>query len=45
MVVVDQGLAKKITSATVTQDIYGFIFNQAGLMARLGIERTKITRM
>jgi lipid-binding SYLF domain-containing protein len=45
VVVVDQGLAKKITSTTLTQDVYGFIFNQDGLMAGLGIEGTKITKI
>jgi lipid-binding SYLF domain-containing protein len=45
VVVVDQGLARKITSTTLTQDIYGFIFNQNGLMAGLGIEGTKITKV
>jgi lipid-binding SYLF domain-containing protein len=45
VVIVDQGLAKKITSTTVTQDVYGFIFNQNGLMAGLGIEGTKITKI
>ena len=45
VVVVDQGMAKKFSSTTITQDVYGFIFNQSGLMAGLGIEGTKITRI
>ena len=45
VVVVDQGLAKKMTSTTLTQDVYAFIFNQKGLMAGLGIEGSKITRV
>jgi lipid-binding SYLF domain-containing protein len=45
VVVVDQGMGKKLTSSTITQDIYAFIFNQKGLMAGLGIEGSKITRI
>ncbi len=45
VVVVDQGLAKRLTSTTVTQDVYAFIFGQNGLMAGLGIEGTKITKI
>lgn len=45
VVVVDQGVAKKVSSTTLTQDVYAFIFNQKGLMAGLGIEGSKITRI
>jgi lipid-binding SYLF domain-containing protein len=45
VVVVDQGLGKKISSTTLTQDVYAFIFNQKGLMAGIGIEGSKITRI
>lgn len=45
VVVVDQGLAKKFSSTTITQDVYAFIFGQNGLMAGLGIEGSKITRI
>ena len=45
VVVVDQGMGKKMTSSTLTQDIYAFIFNQKGLMAGLGLEGSKITRI
>jgi lipid-binding SYLF domain-containing protein len=45
VVVVDQGMAKKFSSTTVTQDVYAFIFNQQGLMAGLGVEGSKITRI
>lgn len=44
VVVVDQGLAKKVSSTTLTQDIYAFVFGQKGLMAGLGIEGSKITK-
>jgi len=45
VVVVDAGMAKKYSSTTLTQDIYAFIFSQKGLMAGLGIEGSKITRI
>jgi lipid-binding SYLF domain-containing protein len=45
VVVVDQGLAKKFSSTTATQDAYAFIFGQKGLMAGLGIEGSKITKV
>ncbi len=45
VVVVDQGMGKKMTSSTLTQDIYAFIFNQKGLMAGLGLEGSKITKI
>lgn len=45
VVVVDEGMGRKLTSTTLTQDVYGFIFGQNGLMAGLGIEGTKITKI
>jgi lipid-binding SYLF domain-containing protein len=45
VVVVDSGMAKKLTSSTLTQDIYAMIFGQKGLMAGLGIEGSKITKI
>ena len=45
IVVVDAGVAKSITSTTITQDVYAFIFNQKGLMAGIGIQGSKITRI
>jgi lipid-binding SYLF domain-containing protein len=45
VVVVDQGMAKKFTSTTLTQPVYAFIFGQKGLMAGIGIEGSKITRI
>ena len=45
VVVVDQGMAKKMTSTTVTQDVYAFVFGQQGIMAGLGIEGSKITKI
>jgi lipid-binding SYLF domain-containing protein len=45
VVVVDSGMAKNISSTTLTQDVYAIIFNQKGLMAGLGIEGSKITKI
>lgn len=44
-VVVDKGMGKSLTSTTLTQDVYAFIFNQRGLMAGLGIQGSKITKL
>jgi len=45
IVVVDAGMAKSMTSTTLTQDVYAFIFDQKGLMGGLGIQGSKITRV
>ena len=45
LVIVDAGFAKTITSTTLTQDVYAFIFDQKGLMAGIGIQGSKITRI
>jgi len=45
IVVVDEGMGKSITSTTITQDVYAFIFSQKGLMAGLGIQGSKITKL
>jgi lipid-binding SYLF domain-containing protein len=45
VVVIDQGMAKKIGSTTLTQDVYAFIFGQKGLMGGVGIEGSKITKI
>ena len=45
IVVMDEGAGKSMTSSTVTQDIYAFIFDQKGLMAGLSLKGTKITRI
>ena len=45
LVVVDEGVAKTLTTATTKDDIYAFIFNQEGLMAGLGIQGSKISRI
>jgi len=45
IVLVDEGLAKSMTSTTTTEDVYVFTFNQAGLMAGAGIQGSKITKL
>jgi lipid-binding SYLF domain-containing protein len=42
---VDAGAATSLTSTTLKSDIYAFFFNQKGLMAGLGLQGTKITRL
>jgi len=43
VVVVDEGLAKNLSSTTLKDDAYAFIFDQKGLMAGLALEGTKIS--
>ncbi|MCY1407944.1 hypothetical protein D3C76_150650 [compost metagenome] len=43
VVVVDEGVAKNLSSSTLKDDAYAFIFDQQGLMAGLSIEGTKIS--
>lgn len=45
VVVVDQGMANSITTSTMQKDIYAFIFSQKGLMAGIGIQGNKITKI
>jgi lipid-binding SYLF domain-containing protein len=45
VVVVDKGKAKSLTNLTLQDDVYAFIFDQKGLMAGLGIQGSKITKL
>jgi lipid-binding SYLF domain-containing protein len=45
VVVMDEGKAKTATTTTMQDDVYAFIFGQKGLMAGLGIQGNKITRI
>jgi lipid-binding SYLF domain-containing protein len=45
VVVVDEGKAKSLTTTTLKDDVYAFIFGQKGLMAGLGLQGSKITRI
>ena len=44
LVVLDAGMAKKMSSTTVQKGVYAFIFDQKGIMGGAGIEGTKISR-
>ena len=41
VVVVDEGVAKNLSTSTLKDDAYAFIFDQQGLMAGLSIEGSK----
>ena len=45
IVVVDAGVARNLTTTTIQSDVYAFIFDQRGLMAGVGIQGSKITRV
>jgi lipid-binding SYLF domain-containing protein len=45
LVVVNEGVAKNLSTSTLKDDAYAFITDQQGLMASLSIEGTKISRI
>ncbi|MDL2336415.1 MAG: lipid-binding SYLF domain-containing protein [Pseudomonadota bacterium] len=45
VVVMNEGVAKNLSTSTMKDDAYAFIFDQQGLMASLSIEGTKISRI
>lgn len=45
VVVVNEGVAKNLSSTTMKDDAYAFIFDQKGLMLSVSIEGTKISRI
>jgi lipid-binding SYLF domain-containing protein len=45
VVVLDEGMARSLTTSTARDDIYAFIFGQKGLMAGVGLQGSKITRI
>jgi lipid-binding SYLF domain-containing protein len=45
VVVVNEGVAKNLSSSTLKDDAYAFIFDQQGLMLGVSIEGTKITHI
>ena len=45
LVVVDDGIAKTLTTTTAKDDVYAFIFGQEGIMGGLGIQGSKITKI
>jgi len=45
IVVIDEGVARSLSTTTAKDDIYAFFFSQKGLMAGLGVQGSKITRI
>jgi len=45
IVVVDTGMAKSLTTTTLQKGVYALFFDQKGLMAGLGLQGSKITRI
>jgi lipid-binding SYLF domain-containing protein len=45
VVLVDKGMARSFTTDTMHSGIYAFTFDQKGLMAGLGVQGSKITRL
>jgi lipid-binding SYLF domain-containing protein len=45
VVVLDEGMARSLTTTTARDDVYAFIFGQKGLMAGIGLQGSKITRI
>lgn len=45
VVVMNEGVAKNLSTSSLKDDAYAFIFDQQGLMASLSIEGTKISRI
>lgn len=45
VVMVDEGFAKTMNTTTLRKDVYAFAFGQKGLMAGLGLEGSKISRL
>src|SRR5579863_408608 len=45
VVVVDQGVARSLTTTNLRSDVYAFVFGQSGLMGGMGIEGSKVTKI
>jgi len=45
VVVVDKGVAKNLSTSSLKDDAYAFVFSQQGLMAGVSVEGTKISRI
>jgi lipid-binding SYLF domain-containing protein len=45
VVVVDEGIAKNLSTSSLQDDAYAFIFSQQGLMAGISIEGTKVSKI
>ncbi len=45
VVVVDEGMAKDFSSTTARSDVFAFVYGQEGLMAGIGLQGQKITKL
>ena len=45
VVVVDEGVARNLSTTTLKDDAYAFVFDQKGLMAGVSLEGTKVTKI
>ena len=45
IVVLDEGMARSLSTTTLRDDVYAFIFHQEGLMAGVGLQGSKITKI
>ncbi|MBA6412240.1 twin-arginine translocation pathway signal protein [Parahaliea sp. F7430] len=45
LVVVDEGVAKNLSTSSLKDDAYAFIFSQQGLMAGVSVEGTKVSKI
>ena len=45
VVVVNEGAAKDVSTTTARADVYAFIYGQGGLMAGIGVQGQKITKL
>jgi lipid-binding SYLF domain-containing protein len=45
IVIMDEGMAKRVTNTTLMEDVYTYVFGQQGLMAGLGVQGSKISRI
>ena len=45
IVIVDEGIAGSLTTTTAKDDVYAIFFDQKGLMAGVGLQGSKITRI
>jgi lipid-binding SYLF domain-containing protein len=45
VVIVNEGIAKNLSTSTLKDDAYAFVFDQEGLMAGVSIEGTKISKI
>ena len=45
VVIGDSGMAKSLSTTTTQEGVFAFFFSQRGLMAGLGLQGTKITKI